>query len=156
MATGDVKWFAQGLLDLGNKIHSLNNVDTIKLGIVTNATAPSINTAVPCWGAAGTTDFSTSQVSTAGGYTGPITLSGVSWVLASNIPTFRAIDVTIPQNGSGFTDGAYAIIYNDTDANKRCLGFIEMSSAGTASIASGSIILNFQGAGTDVLKITPA
>lgn len=155
MATGDVKWFAQGLLDLGNKIHNLSS-DVIKLGVVTNTTAPSINTAAPCWGAAGTTNFSTTQVSTAGGYTGPITLTSISWVLASNVPTFRATDVTIPQDAAGFTNGAYAIIYNDTDANKRCLGFIEMSSAGTASIASGSITLNFQGAGTDVLKITPA
>jgi hypothetical protein len=34
MSTGTIKWFAQGLLDLGNKIHNLSS-DTLKLGIVT-------------------------------------------------------------------------------------------------------------------------
>lgn len=154
MATGDIKWFAQGLLDMGNKVVNLTS-DTIKLGIVTNATAPSINTPVPCWGAGGTTNFSSNQVSTAGGYTGPITLANQAWVLASNVPTYRADDVVIPQNASGFTNGAYGIIYDDTSANKNCIGFIEISSAGTATIATGSLTLNFQGAGTDVLKITP-
>jgi hypothetical protein len=72
----------------------------------------------------------------------------------SNVPTLRATDVTIPQNASGFSNGAYGIIYNDTDANKRAIGWIEISSGGTASIVSGSLTLDFQGAGTDVLKIT--
>jgi hypothetical protein len=64
--------------------------------------------------------------------------------------------VTISQNASGFANGAYGIIYNDTDANKRALGFVELSSAGALSIVSGSVTIDFQGAGTDILRLTPA
>jgi hypothetical protein len=153
MATGDIKWFPAALLDLGNKIHNLSS-DTLKLGIVTTATVPALSTAAPHWGGTGTTNFATNQVGTGGGYTGPITLASVTWTNVSNVPTLRATDVAISQNGSGFSNGAYGIIYNDTDANKRALGWIELSSGGTASIVSGSLTIDFQGAGTDILKIT--
>lgn len=155
MATGDIKWFAQGLHDLGNKIHNLSS-DVLQLGIVTTATVPSITTAAPHWGGTGTTNFAANQVGTGGGYTGPITLSGVSWTNVSGVPTLRAADVVIAQNAAGFANGAYGIIFNSTDANKRALGYIELSAAGSASIVSGSLTIDFQGAGTDVLKITPA
>lgn len=158
MATGSISWFSAGLLQLGTKIHDLT-ADTLKLGIVTTATVPTIDTAVPHWGGTGTTNFATNQVGTGGGYTGPITLASVTFTeigTGPKVPTLRATDVTIAQNASGFADGAYGIIYNDTDANKRALGFVELSSAGTLSIVSGSVTIDFQGAGTDVLRITPA
>jgi hypothetical protein len=153
MATGDIKWFPAALLDLGNKIHNLSS-DTLNLGIVTTATVPALSTAAPHWGGTGTTNFATNQVGTGGGYTGPVTLASVTWTNVSNVPTLRATDVVIPQNGSGFSNGAYGIIYNNTDANKRALGWIELSSGGTASIVSGSLTIDFQGGGTDILKIT--
>jgi hypothetical protein len=158
MATGDIKWFSAGLLQLGTKIHNLT-ADTLKLGIVTSGTVPSIDTAVPHWGGTGTTNFATTQVGTGGGYTGPITLASVTFTeigSAPKVPTLRATDVVISQNGSGFSNGAYGIIFNDTDANKRALGYIELSSGGTASIVSGSITIDFQGAGTDILRLTPS
>lgn len=155
MATGDIKWFQQGLLDLGNKIHNLSS-DALLLGIVTSATVPSMATAAPHWGGTGTTNFASTQVGTGGGYTGPVTLASVSWTNVAGVLTLRAADVVIPQNASGFANGAYAIIYNNTDANKRALGFIELSSAGTVSIVTGSFTIDFQGAGTDVLRITPS
>ena len=49
-----------------------------------------------------------------------------------------------------------AIIYNDTDANKRALGYVELSSTGSLSIVSGAQTIDWQGAGTDVLRITPS
>lgn len=155
MATGDIKWFQQGLLDLGNKIHNLSS-DTLQLGIVTTTTVPSMSTTAPHWGGTGTTNFATNQVSTGGGYTGPIALASVTWTNVSGVPTLRATDVVVPQNASGFANGAYGIIYNNTDTNKRALGYIELSSAGTLSIVSGSATIDFQGAGTDVLRITPS
>jgi hypothetical protein len=155
MATGDIKWFQQGLLDLGNKIHNLSS-DVLLLGIVTSAVAPSMATAAPHWGGTGTTNFLTNQVGTGGGYTGPITLVGVSWSNVAGVLTLRATDPVIAQNASGFSNGAYGIIYNSTDANKRALGYVELSAAGTLSIVSGSVTIDFQGAGTDVLRITPA
>lgn len=155
MATGDVKWFQQAVLDLGNKIHNLGS-DVLKMGIVTTATVPSMSTAAPHWGGTGTTNFATNQVGTGGGYTGPITLASVTWTNVSGVLTLRATDVVISQNASGFSNGAYAIIYNDTDANKRAIGYVELSAGGTATIVTGSLTIDWQGAGTDVLRITPA
>lgn len=155
MATGNIKWFADGLLAMGNKAFNLSS-DVLKLGIVTTATVPSLTTAVPHWGGTGTTNFSTNQVGTGGGYTGPITLASVTWTNVSGVLTLRATDVVIPQNASGFANGAYGIIYDDTDTNKRAIGFVELSSGGTATIVSGSLTIDFQGAGTDVLTLTPA
>lgn len=155
MATGDVKWFQQALVDLGNKIHNLSS-DTLNLGIVTTTTVPTMGTAAPHWGGTGTTNFATTQVGIGGGYTGPVALAGVSWSNVAGVITLRATDVAVPQNAAGFANGAYAIIYNNTDANKRAIGFIELSSAGTLSIVSGSFSIDFQGAGTDVLRLTPS
>lgn len=155
MATGDVRWFQQGLLDLGSKVHNLGS-DALMLGIVTSATVPSMGTAAPHWGGTGTTNFAANQVSTGGGYTGPITLTSVTWSNVSGVLTLRAADVVIPANASGFSNGAYGIIYNSTDANKRALGYIELSAAGTLTIVSGSVTIDWQGAGTDVLRITPS
>jgi hypothetical protein len=154
MATGEVKWFQQGVLDLGNKIHNLAS-DALQLGIVTTATVPSMSTAGPHWGGTGTTNFATNQVGTGGGYTGPITLASVTWTNVSGVLTLRATDVTIPQNASGFSNGAWGIIFNNTDANKRAIAYVELSAAGTSSIVSGSLTIDWQGAGTDVLRITP-
>lgn len=158
MATGTIKWFAQGLLDLGNKIHNLSS-DTLKFGIIhitgSPVTTPLLSTPAPHWGGTGTTDFSLQQVSTGGTqYTGPLTLASVTWTIVSNVPTLRATDIALTIDASGFTNGAYGIIYNDTDANKRALGFVELSSAGTLSLVSGAVTINWQGAGTDILTLT--
>jgi hypothetical protein len=158
MATGDIKWFSAGLLQLGTKVHNLAS-DTIKMGVVTNATVPTTDTPVPAWGAGGSTNFSANQVPTATAYTGPITLASVTFTeigTSPKVPTLRATDVLIAQDAGGFTNGAYGIIYNDTDASKRALGFIELSAAGTASLVSGSLTIDFQGAGTDILRLTPS
>jgi len=155
MATGTVKWFAQAILDLGNKIHDMDG-DTLKMAIVTSTTVPLLSTAAPHYGGTGTTNFATNAVATATAWTGPVTLASKTWSLVSNVPTFRADIVTVAQDASGFTNGAYGIIYNDTDANKRALGFVEISSAGTASIASGSLSIDWSGATNDILTITQA
>ena len=153
MATGTVKWFSRALLDLGEKIHDLSS-DSFKLGIVTTSTVPAVSTADPRWGAGGTTNFSSTQVATGTAYTGPIALSGVTWTEVSNVPTFRATNVTIAQDAGGFTDGAWGIVYNDTAAGKQCIGFIELSSGGTLSLVAGSVTIDWAGANGDVLTLT--
>lgn len=159
MATGTIKWFAQGLLDLGNKVHNLSS-DTLMLGIVTNVTPPTVDTVGAHWGGTGTTNFLPTQVAVGGtSYTGPKTLSSVTWTLigsAPKVPTLRATDVTLSQDASGFTNGAYAIIYNNTDANKRALAWVELSSAGTLSLVDDLVKIDWGGSGTDILTITQA
>lgn len=152
MATGDIKWFAQALLNLGEKIFDLSS-DTLKVGIIDSTITPAVSTADPCWGAGGTTNFAGEQVATGGtSYTGPQTLASVTWALVSNVPTLRATDITLNQDASGFTDGRWAIIYDDSASNKNCLGFIDLGSA--RSLVTGQLVINFGGAGTDVLTLT--
>ena len=153
MATGTVKWFAQGLHDLGNKIHDLDG-DDWRLGIVTNATVPAVNTPAPHWGGTGTTNFAANQVATAGtSYTGPQVLTGESWTLGATGATMDFADITLAQDASGFTNGAYGIIYNNTDANKRAIGFIEISSTGAASLVTGSVSITMNASGVLALSL---
>jgi hypothetical protein len=154
MARGDIKWFAQALHDLGNKIHDMD-ADDFRLGIVTNATVPTVDTAAPHWGGTGTTNFAANQVGVATGYSGPIVLATEQWTLTTGGPKFRVTnDVTIPQDAGGFTNGYWGIIYNNTDTNKRAIAFIDLG--GPVGNQSGPITIEWNGASQDVLSLTQA
>lgn len=153
MARGDIKWFARALLDLGTKKHDLS-ADTFKLGIVTSATAPTTSSADPRWGSGGTTNFSSTQVALATGYSGPITLASLTWSQVSNVPSLRANVVSIAQDAAGFTDGAYGIVYNDTDSGKRAIAFVDLG--GPVGNVAGPVDIDWSGASNDILTLTAA
>ena len=153
MAVGDVKWFAQGLTDLGNKQHALGS-DVLKLGLINSTVTPTVGTLGPHWGGTGTTNLATNQVTTGTSYpTGGNALSTVNWTNVGNtVPTLRAAAAVIAQDASGFTDARWGIIYNSTDANKRAIAYIDLGSA--RSIQAGSLTLDWSGATDDILTIT--
>ena len=152
MAVGDIKWFGQGLHDLGSKIHNLAS-DALKLGLINSTVTPAIATAGPHFGGTGTTNLATNQVTAGTSYTaGGPTLATVTWTLVSGVPTLRAAAVTVAQDASGFTDARWGIIYNNTDANKRAIAYIDLGSA--RSIQAGSLTLDWSGATDDILTIT--
>lgn len=145
MATGDVTWFDQALLDLGEKVHDLSS-DTLKLGLVTSVVTPATTTSNPAWGAGGSTNLSTNAVATATAWTGPVTLASVTWTIVAGTPTLDAADPSqIAQDASGFTNARWGIIYNDTDASKRALLFIDLGS--DRSIVSGPLSITFNASG---------
>jgi len=151
MARGDIKWFAQALHDLGNKIHDMDS-DAWRLGIVTSTTTPGVNTTAPHWGGTGTTNFSTNQVATGTAYTGPITLTVNSWKLTASGADWRLADVTIAQDaGGGFSNAAWGIIYNNTDSNKRAVAYVDLG--GPIGNVSGPITIEWSGATNDVLRL---
>lgn len=146
MATGTFKWFAQGLQDLGNKIHDLDS-DDWRMGIVTGVT-PAVNTTAPHWGGTGTTDYATSQVATGGtSYTGPIVLTAEAWTLNATGAAMDVADISLAQDASGFTNGGYGIVYNNTDANKRAIGYLEISASNAASLVTGAINITMNASG---------
>lgn len=157
MATGDIKWFSQALLDLGNKIHNLGS-DTLNYGIIKSAANggvdPVLSTAGPHWGGTGTTNLATSQVVTTGtSYTGPAALPAtVSWSQVSNVPTLRAGIITLNQDASGFTNGRWLIIYNNTDVNKRAICFVDLGS--DRSLVTGQLVIDWSGVNNDILTLT--
>ncbi len=147
MAAGDVKWFAQGLKSLADKLIDLDT-DTIKFGLVTAATPPTVLIADPCWGAGGSTNFSSTQIATATSYTGPITLASKTCTKDNTGFVFDAADPSvIAQDAGGATNIAYAIFYSDTATNKNCLFYMELSSAGTISLVTGSLTITFNASG---------
>lgn len=153
MATGDIAWFDQALADAAGKKHNLlTGGDTIKLGLVDATTTPTAATADPRWGAGGSTNFATWQVSTGGTeYTGPITLS-YTGALSGGKFVFDATDVTINQDASGFTDARWGIIFNDTSAGKEAIAFIDLGSG--RSIVTGPLTITWNASG--VLTIDQA
>lgn len=152
MARGDIKWFAQALHDLGNKLHDMDS-DDIRMGVVSNSTVPAVNTTAPHWGGTGTTNFATNQVGTATGYSGPIALTE-TWTLTAAGADFRLVDVTIAQDAGGFTTGYWGIIYNNTDANKRALAYVDLG--GPVGNVAGPIDFAWNGATNDVLRLAQA
>ena len=154
MARGDIRWFAQGLHDLGNAVHNMATADW-RMGIVTNATVPAVNTAAPHWGGTGTTNFAANEVPAGTAYTGPIVLTGESWVLTAAGADWRLTNLTIAQDaGSGFTTGHWGIIYNATDANRRAVAFVELG--GPVGNVAGAVEFDWSGASGDVLRLAQA
>jgi hypothetical protein len=152
MAQGDVVAFDQFLVnlcdaDIGHDFGATPN--TIKCAIVDSTTTPTATTADPCWGAGGTTNFSTWEVTAAGDYTAggnecasaSVTLSGGAAHIDFGNPAAWATGTD--------TDARWGIIYDDTTTNKNCIAFVDLGSAfdmssGTLTITWGTpaLILN--------------
>jgi hypothetical protein len=155
MAAGDIVWFDQAMLDLGKEVHDLTN-DTLKLGIVKSAANagidPVASTADPRWGAGGSTNLSSSEVATGGSsYTGPQTLTTKTWTLVSGKGTLRADVVSLAQDASGFTNGRWGILYNDTAAGKQALAYVDLGS--DRSLVTGPLTIDWNGATNDILTL---
>lgn len=145
MAAGDFKWFAQGLHDLGNKIHDLD-ADDFRMGIITTATTPAVNTAAPHWAGTGTTNMSTNQVVTTGtSYTAPLVLTAEAWALTATGAAMDVADITLAQDASGFTNGRWGVVYNNTDANKRAIGYLDLGS--DRSLVAGPVTITMNASG---------
>ena len=147
MAAGDVTIFQEFANDLGEGHHSLDT-DTLKFGIIDNTAAPTAADATPAWA-----DYSANEVATTGGYTanGETLTSG--WAEAAGVGTLQLTSFTLSQNGSGFTDGYWGIIYNDTAASDQAIGFMELG--GPVSEQAADIVVKFNNAASGSLGQFP-
>jgi len=145
MARGDLTVFEEFADQLGEEKHNFAS-DTLKLGLIDNTTAPTASDATPTW-----SDYSGNEVATTGGYTANgETLASVTWTEASGVATLDADNVSLAQDGSGFTDAYWAIIYNDTEATDMAIAFIELD--GPVSEQAGPVNVNFNASG--ILTVT--
>lgn len=152
MASGDIKWISGGLLALGTKVHDLS-ADTFKVGFVTSVVTPAIADTDGRWGAGGSVNYSTNEVTPGGNYSaGGVTLASVTWTNVSGVPTLRATDISIAQHASNPTNARWGVLYNSTDASKRAIAFLDFGSA--RDLTTGAFTFNFGGAGTDILTLT--
>ena len=148
MAQGDVVFFDQFLVDMAEGLHDLEN-DVIKVGLVTNVTTPADTTADPRWGAGGTTNFKTNEVTPGGNYVvDGATPATPSVTLAGGQAEIDWGDVSWAQNASNPTDATWAIIYNSTDAGLRCIGYVDIG--GTFNMTTGDLSITW---GTPVATI---
>jgi hypothetical protein len=144
MAAGDFFVFQQFYVDVQEGLHDLEN-DTIKFGIITDAVTPAAGDADPRWGAGGSTNFATSQVTAGGNYAsgGPV-VGNPTVTLASGKGRFDGDDISIAQDGSNPSNGRRAIVYNDTDSGKRAIGCFDL---GTVDLTAGPFSFAFNASG---------
>lgn len=149
MATGTLLLFEEFAAQLGSENHILaSGGDTIKIGLVDATITPLIGDTTPAWA-----DYSANEVGTGGGYVaGGITLASQTYTEAAGVATFDAVDVALTQDASGFTDAYWGIIYNDTNATKMAIGFIELG--GPVSEVAGPIEINWNASGIFTVTIS--
>jgi len=145
MATGDVVFFDQWLVDVQEGVHNLET-DTIMYGITDSTTTPAATTADPRWGAGGTTNLSTDEVTAGGNYSaGGSSVANPSVTLSGGAGVFDGDDISIAQDGSNPTDGRWGIIYNDTASGKNCIGFVDLGAVIDLSAGAFSNTWNASG-----------
>jgi hypothetical protein len=134
MAQGDFILFNAAKLKLGQKkIHF--GTDTFKMALIDSSVTPSATTADPCWGAGGTTDLSTYEVSGGNATAGGITLTNVTFAESGGTVKFDADEVVIAQTGANPPDARWAVVYSDTSANNDCVGALDLG--GVTDLSAG-------------------
>ena len=141
MAQGDVVFFDQWCVDVCEALHD-HELGTFLIGLVTNATVPADITVDPRWGAGGTVNFKSSEVTPGGGYSADgnalanpsVTLSGGLAQIDWDDPT------TWSQNAGSPTDATWGIIYND-QAAKECVGYVDLG--GAFDMTTGDLTITF-------------
>jgi hypothetical protein len=147
MATGDVTIFEEVAEMIGEETFNFES-DTLKLGLIDNSTPPTAADATPRWG-----DYSGNEVSTAGGYTADgETLASVTYTEADGVATLDADNVSLSQDGSGFTDAYWGIIYDDTATNDEAIGFVELG--GPVSEQAGPVAINWNASGIMTVTVS--
>jgi hypothetical protein len=145
MAQGDVVVFAQAKLDIGLEGHQLET-DVVKLGLVTSSVTPIETTSNPAWGAGGSTNLSTNQVTPGGNYsTGGPTIANNTYTLATATVTFDGDNISILQNASNPTNARWGIGWNDTNAIDAALFFLDLG--GVTDLTAGDFSVTWNASG---------
>lgn len=135
---GDVVFFDQWLVDVAKKLHD-HSADVYKAAITDGTTTPSATTSDPRWGVGGGTNFATEEVTPGGNYVaGGATMANPTVTLAGGLAQIDTDDpATWAQDPSNPTNANWIIIYNNTDAGKRAVGYIDIG--GAFDITSGPL-----------------
>lgn len=141
MAAGDISVFDEAkayMIDGG-----WEPADTIKVALITSATAPTDADTTPALG-----DYT--QVTAGGNYTaGGETLDTLTNMVteASGTMTFDDTGATVvwTQDGSNPTDARYAIVYNDTDASDLAIAWIDLGAV--VDMTAGNLTIAWNASG---------
>lgn len=144
MAQGDVVIFQEFLNTLGKSEINLDT-DSIKCGLTTGGTVPAASSADPRWGAGGTTNFAADQVTPGGNYTTGGTDISSTYSQTGGTATFDGTDLQWLQNVSNPTNARYGIVYSDTDADKKCICYVDLGSS--FNMTTGDLNINWNASG---------
>ena len=141
MAQGDVIFFDQWCVDVCEAKQD-HETGVFFIGLVTNATVPATTSADPRWGAGGTTNFKTTEVTPGGNYAADgASLANPAVTLAGGLAEIDWDDpATWSQNASNPTDATWGIVYNN-QAGKECVGYVDLG--GAFDMTTGDLTITF-------------
>jgi hypothetical protein len=131
---------------------SLWATNAIKVGIVTNTSAPTVADSDPRWGAGGVQNYATNEVTPGGNYAaGGIALVGTTSTLAGAVSSLNATSpISLAANAANPTGAYWAVFYDSTDAGKHVFGYMDLG--GPISLVAGlQININGVSSGTQPL-----
>lgn len=143
MAAGNTYWF----IEYAKRVFDFQSADfgatpnTLKAALIKSAANgghdPAVTDAYPTWGAGGTTDLSTAEVTAGGNYVaGGETLANPATTVVGNV---LQLDMDNPpkwdQDPANPTNARWLIIYDDTVPNKDCVAWYDLGADIDMSIA---------------------
>jgi hypothetical protein len=156
MAVGDTHIFSVYVYNMTlTSLTALWATNTIKMGIVTNSTVPTVSTADPRWGSGGSTNFATNEVTPGGNYSaGGISLTTPTSVNSTAYTYLKAVSpITLAANASNPTGAYWGIFYDSTSAGKYAFGYIDLG--GPLSLVAG-LQININGVASGAQPIFQA
>jgi len=140
MARGDITIFQEAmayLIDGG-----WESADVIKCAVLDNTTTPTAGDTTPALG-----DYT--EVGTAGSYVaGGTSLGDLGTLVSQTSGTMTFDSTTNPtwaQNASNDTDAYWGLIYNDTDASKLAIAFVDLD--GPVDMSAGDLTITWNASG---------
>ena len=128
---------------------SLWATNVVKMGIITNAVPPAVADSDPRWGAGGTQNYATNEVTPGGSYSaGGITVTSPTSSLAGAVTSLNVTSpITLAANASNPTGAYWGVFYDSTDAGKHVFGYMDLG--GPLSLVAGlQININGSASGT--------
>ena len=148
MARGAWVTFEEFSLDVGSKVHDLANDDLFLL-LIDNNTAPTAADATPRLA-----DYVGDEVdSVAGGYpANGIALTGETYTEAGGVSTLDDPgNISLAQDGSGFTNAYWGVLYNGTAAAAQAIGYLDLG--GPVSEVAGAITITWNASGITTVTV---
>ena len=144
MARGDLTLFEEFAKMLGSENFVFGS-DTTKVALFDTSASFAATDASPVYS-------STNEVSGTGYSAGGATIASPTYTEASGVATFDGANITWSQNASGFTGATSALIYDDTNATKMAIGWIDLGSA--VSQQDGDVTISWNASGIFTVTVS--
>lgn len=140
-----VVFFDQWAVDVMAGQHD-HTGDDFRIGVIDAVVTPIEGAVNPRWGAGGGVNYSANEVAPGGSYAaGGMPITNPSVNLVATVAVFDGDDVLLPETVGNPPDARWGIIYNNSNANKRCVGFIDFG--GVVDLSGDDFAINWGLAG---------